>query len=93
MRARHCLPILQNGTERKPTSLIGLFKETNGPQSNRDLVTTETGEQVLARPHDSGSAVNETVDGLDATTEALRHAAEDTAFWLRSPRYRKDARF
>jgi hypothetical protein len=23
-------------------------------------------------------AANETVDGLDATTEALRHAAEDT---------------
>ena len=38
----------------------------------------EAGEQVPARPHDSGSAANETVDGLDATTEALRHAAEDT---------------
>jgi hypothetical protein len=33
---------------------------------------------VPARPHDSGSAANETVDGLDATAEALRHAAEDT---------------
>jgi hypothetical protein len=40
--------------------------------------TTETGGQVPARPHDSGSAANETVDGLDATTEALRHAVEDT---------------
>jgi hypothetical protein len=30
------------------------------------------------RPHDSGSQANETVDGLDAATEALRHAAEDT---------------
>ena len=40
--------------------------------------TPETGEQVPARPHDSGSAANETVDGLDATTEALRHASEDT---------------
>jgi hypothetical protein len=29
-------------------------------------------------PHDAGSQANETVDGLDATTEALRHAAEDT---------------
>ena len=38
----------------------------------------ESGEQIPARPHDSGSAANETVDGLDATTEALRHAAEDT---------------
>jgi hypothetical protein len=48
------------------------------PQSKRDPSTSETGEQVPVRPHDSGSAANETVDGLDATTEALRHAAEDT---------------
>jgi hypothetical protein len=41
-------------------------------------IATETGEQIPARPHDSGSAANETVDGLDATTEALRRAAEDT---------------
>ena len=53
-------------------------RETSMPQSNRDPVTAETGEQVPARPHDSGSAANETVDGLDATTEAIRHAAEDT---------------
>ena len=36
------------------------------------------GEQVPSRPHDSGSQANETLDGLDATTELLRHAAEDT---------------
>jgi hypothetical protein len=48
------------------------------PHINRDPVTPETGKQVPARPHDSGSAANETVDGLDATTEALRRAAEDT---------------
>jgi hypothetical protein len=54
-------------------------KETKMPQSKPDpAAATETGEQVPARPHDSGSAANETVDGLDATTEALRHAAEDT---------------
>ena len=35
-------------------------------------------KQVPARPHDTGSQANETVDGLDATAEALRHAAEDT---------------
>jgi hypothetical protein len=40
--------------------------------------SANSGEQVPARPHDSGSAANETVDGLDATTEALRRAAEDT---------------
>jgi hypothetical protein len=48
------------------------------PQSNHEPKPAEAGEQVPARPHDSGSAANETVDGLDATTEALRHAAEDT---------------
>ena len=48
------------------------------PKSNRYSITTEAGEQVPARPHDSGSAANETVDGLDATTEAIRHATEDT---------------
>ncbi len=57
---------------------IGLIKEISMPHINRDPVTAETGEQVPARPHDSGSAANETFDGLDATTEALRHAAEDT---------------
>jgi hypothetical protein len=40
--------------------------------------STDGTKQVPARPHDSGSAANETVDGLDATTEALRHATEDT---------------
>jgi hypothetical protein len=49
------------------------------PQTNRDPNTDETGERVPARPHDSGSQANETVDGLDSTTEALRHATEDTA--------------
>jgi hypothetical protein len=37
----------------------------------------EDGKQVPARPHDTGSQANETVDGLDAETEALRHATED----------------
>jgi hypothetical protein len=47
------------------------------PQDNRDPRPTEAGEQVPARPHDAGSQANETVDGLDAITEALRHATED----------------
>jgi hypothetical protein len=34
--------------------------------------------KVPARPHDPGSQANETVDGLNAETEVLRHAAEDT---------------
>jgi hypothetical protein len=39
---------------------------------------TDGTQQVPVRPHDSGSAANETVDGLDATAESLRRAAEDT---------------
>jgi hypothetical protein len=38
----------------------------------------KTDGKVPARPHDPGSQANETADGLDAETEALRHAAEDT---------------
>jgi hypothetical protein len=48
------------------------------PQSNRDSKPAEAGEQVPTRPHDSGSQANETIDGLDALTESLRRAAEDT---------------
>jgi hypothetical protein len=64
--------------ERDASERIGLTKETSMPHITRDPITAETGEQIPARPHDSGSAANETVDGLDATTEALRRAAEDT---------------
>jgi hypothetical protein len=38
---------------------------------------TDGAKQVPARPHDSGSQANETVDGLDAATDALRRATED----------------
>jgi hypothetical protein len=48
------------------------------PQIKRDPIIAETGEQVPARPHDTGSQANETTDGLDATTESLRHATKDT---------------
>jgi hypothetical protein len=44
--------------------------------SVRDAETGSGARQVPARPHDWGSQANETV--LDATTESLRHAPEDT---------------
>jgi hypothetical protein len=44
----------------------------------REVDTGPGAEQVPARPHDSGSGANETVDGLNSATETLRHAAEDT---------------
>ncbi len=49
-------------------------------QINREQTPVDADgvKQVPARPRDSGSQANETVDGLDAATEDLRHAAEDT---------------
>ena len=64
--------------EREAIEGIGLLKETIMPQSNSYPNTSEAGKQVPVRPYDSGSQANETVDELDAMTEALRHAAEDT---------------
>ena len=46
--------------------------------NHRAPVTTETGERIPARPHDAGSQANETEDGLDLATEAMRRSAEDT---------------
>jgi hypothetical protein len=68
----------RSNAERDARQWIGLFKENSMPQRNREPIPAETGEQVPARPHDSGSQANETVDGLDASAEALRKAAEDT---------------
>jgi hypothetical protein len=48
------------------------------PQNDRDPKPTEAGQRVPARPHDSRSAANETADGLNATTEVLPRAAENT---------------
>jgi hypothetical protein len=48
--------------------------------SMADKISTAEGDadkQVLQRRHDAGSGANETTDGLDATTETLRQAAED----------------
>ena len=45
--------------------------------SAMNAVTGSGARRVRAHPHDSGSQANETVDGLDASTESLRHATED----------------
>ena len=47
-------------------------------EKNHGQAIPETGRQIPSRRHDAGSGANETVDGLDATTEELRHATEDT---------------
>jgi hypothetical protein len=47
-------------------------------EKNHGQAIPETGKQIPSRRHDAGSGANETVDGLDATTEELRHATEDT---------------
>ncbi len=43
-----------------------------------DTANVDAGRQVPPRRHDAGSGANETPDGLDASTEALRRAVEDT---------------
>src|SRR5438128_12463291 len=55
--------------------------QRNRTPRRSSVIDAETGSdarQVPAQPHDSGSQANETVDGLDANAESLRHAAEDT---------------
>ena len=41
-------------------------------------IEPDAGKQIQPRLHDAGSRANETVDGLDSLTEALRQAAEET---------------
>ena len=51
------------------------------PARSGSLAAWRSRLQVSRFQHDPTTQVvrpNETVDGLDATTEALRHAAEDT---------------
>ncbi len=52
---------------------------------------TDGGRQVPARPHDSGSAANETEDGLDASTEALPARHRGYALWRHAGRCRENA--
>jgi hypothetical protein len=87
-----CIGGLTNvqGDEPEPIAILSIVVSTRRPTmtrkkrtAGRDPGTADvelwTGtERVPARPHDSGSGANETVDGLDSATETLRHAAEDT---------------
>jgi hypothetical protein len=68
----------QPGQEPSPLGQLG--SKTKGYLMSRKMPNTEAdvGRQVPPRRHDAGSGANETTDGLDASTEALRHAAEDT---------------
>ena len=58
--------------------------QKNRTPRRSSVIDADTGcgaGQVAAHPHDLGSQANETVDGLDATTESLRYAAEDMPLW------------
>jgi hypothetical protein len=46
--------------------------------SDADVEIADGIVRVPERPKDPGSQANETEDGLDPETEALRHAIEDT---------------
>jgi hypothetical protein len=59
-----------------------MIKKNRTPRrrsSEMDAITGSGAGQVPAHPHNSGSQANETLDGLDANTEALRRATEDTS--------------
>jgi hypothetical protein len=48
--------------------------QKNRTARRSSIIEADTGSgagQVAAHPHDSGSQANETVDGLDATTESF----------------------
>jgi hypothetical protein len=64
---------------RAPTSSKRRLR-SGSRQCQRKIATRAIpgGQQVLPRRHDPGNGANETIDGLDATTEEIRHAAEDT---------------
>ena len=49
------------------------------PDKHPALVS-EAGKQVQPHPHDTGSQANETTDGSDSTTEALRRRPPMTGF-------------
>ena len=60
------------------------------PERNRDPAIPEAGEQVPPRRHDAGSGANETIDGLDATTEETAARCRRYAFWSRSRKDREN---
>jgi hypothetical protein len=77
---RHRKP---EGTCRHPTGTIPAWAAWSAAEEkNMDKTTPAasagSGKQIPPKRHDAGSGANETTDGLDATNEALRHAAEDT---------------
>lgn len=57
-----------------------MTKKNRTPRRSSVLgaVTGSGAGHVPAHPHDTGSQANETIDGLDASSESLRHATEDT---------------
>jgi hypothetical protein len=65
------------------------LREMPVPENKADPIAPETGEQVPARRHDAGSGANETVDGLDAATEASRDAIEETPSGSRAGKIEK----
>jgi hypothetical protein len=61
-----------------PSVRLGFFQKDAKMPDNHPVPVSEAGKQVQPHPHDTGSQANETTDGSDSTTEALRRAAEDT---------------
>jgi hypothetical protein len=69
--------VIRKGSHWNEVPAIGLVCSQGETQMAERDHDPEDGKQIPARPHDTGSQANETVDGLDSETEALRHATED----------------
>lgn len=72
------------GSRDKNLPASGLGRENNHGAEPGSLAEEEVRQSVgamrrseITGKHDAGSQANETDDGLDSQTEAVRHAAED----------------
>jgi hypothetical protein len=69
---------LLSGLDRRNAVQASVLVYSRSPKLAQSDHAPDDGKKVPPRPHDTGSQANETVDGLDAETEALRRATEDT---------------
>jgi hypothetical protein len=58
-------------------------------KSDLDQSLPEMGAQIPTRRRDAGSGANETIDGLDAGAEELRHATEETPSGVKTGKIEK----
>lgn len=68
--------LLESPTGRENDFGLADHGTLNEDEIVRPEITSRPRSEITGR-HDEGSGANETIDGLDESEEALRHAAED----------------